>query len=112
VECLERANLIESNENVIFDIKIRILCLSDRLISALGGVVPAGDISQILTIAAILLVKMWGDYSDTFSYILEKSTLTREKMAQLEQQYLKALKFKIHISQRNIYDFNTRIKLL
>lgn len=66
---------------------------------------------DVLFISSLVLMKMWCDPCCHF-VMLEWKRADVARMAGLERAYLHAIKFRIAVTHRHIYDFATRMRSL
>jgi hypothetical protein len=89
--------------------RMRLMCLADRFVASIGGVLKEDDFSNLLIVVSLVLTKLWCDHS-LHMPLLQGHDIAH--VAQLERHYLRASKFRIHISTRNLYDFSVRLRIL
>jgi hypothetical protein len=114
LRCLDYYGYIDEKTNMpdAETVRLRLLCLGDRFVAAMGGVLgPTQSLSGMLFVALIVLLKSWSDYGIHLK-LFEWKSMNIASVAELELQYLTAIKFKTHISHRNVFDFTTRLRLL
>lgn len=114
LRCLDYYGLIDEATNMpdAETIRLRLMCLGDRIVSALGGKLEAQDtLAGLLFVSLIVLLKTWSDYGiHLILFQWKKSDVN--SVADQELRYLTAIRFKTHISYRNVFDFSTRLRLL
>lgn len=114
LRCLDYYGYIDENTNMpdAETLRLRLLCLGDRFVAAVGGrLSPADSLADLLFVALIVLLKSWSDYG-IHLILFEWKSKRVAQVAELERRYLAAIHFKSHISHRNIFDFATRLRLL
>ncbi len=91
-------------------IRMRVLCLTDRYVTAAGGLLPeTTELREVLLVTSLLLMKMWTDQSCHLK-LLEWRKADVPRIAALERRFLETINFKTHLSHANIYDFSTRLR--
>ncbi len=114
LKCLDYYGYIDEDTQMpdAETLRLRLLCLSDRFVAGLGGTLaPTDSLSDLLFVALIVLLKTWSDYG-IHLILFEWKSLNVATVAEQELRYLTAVRFKTHISHRNIFDFATRLRLL
>jgi hypothetical protein len=103
-------SLDASDQNPSETIRVRLLCMCDRIALALGGSFGAGvQLAEALLTASVILLKMWTDQSCHLK-LLEWRRADVPRVAHLERIFLSAISFKTHLSHANIYDFASRLR--
>lgn len=101
----------EADQAGVREAEMRLMCLGDRIVTALGGAIDLKELDGLLFVTSVMLIKMWCDYS-CHLIMFEWENCNVLRMARLERKYLTALNFRLHISQRHLYDFGARLEAL